>query len=573
MLLEILECDDLPHSLHISNKPYKENEVSGLYTFHLKTFPRERVGFTVEFWVKFPFIASSTVLFEFVDKTKSIFTCKYMVEPIVTEVKKDEDDSFRSSTKGGAMVHYFQFEGEGLDKRAELEIPLLQADHLTHIVVHYSKISHTLYIDGKIVYSSQGTQNPYPMTFAKNIHFRLSSQSKVISPVTIYEGGIDNSLVKNLYFRGPLDEYINTEKKLGIDLPKIYKFPKALKESLKLYDTEFEKLVIAQPDVKLEEHKKLENKNFSFTITTTEAHPQYLKNLFYLPDSEYQTLNTKAIKPHIQLYDSVGSASALLIHTFTLKQFLSSSQLLKLLLNQLSHCKEYELPILLKIFELLCIHNEEFISSIKDINIPSFFVVLYQYWTKALPENINVQQCIMGTLLDLYFSYKDTITNFNVFSKPNLLLIPILNRSRLKYSKSIQNFLMILPQTQKEAALNTLSVLLYSQENMEILSEGGLQFIITYLLKEVSERSGNPDNFLYEKLLEIFQLYFYWHHTLDWELLYSFFLLLKEKGTVDSQNVLVDILSMLSIYIYISNNRVALAEKFSSTNGLKVYFY
>eukprot|EP00826_Nyctotherus_ovalis_P004134 TRINITY_DN10863_c0_g1_i4.p1 TRINITY_DN10863_c0_g1~~TRINITY_DN10863_c0_g1_i4.p1 ORF type:complete len:442 (+),score=126.37 TRINITY_DN10863_c0_g1_i4:398-1723(+) len=436
--------------------------------------------------------------------------------------------------------------------------------------MHYSKASHIVYVDGKKVCNITGAQNPYPMTFTKNMHFRLSAQSKVVSAVSIYEGTLDKTVVTNLWFRGPLEQYGSVDKKLGIDLAKVYKFPVAVKEATKGLEEKMEKLLIASEDSELEEGRKLKSSNFALTVTTGQTVPEYLERLVYLPYTEYQTPSTKKFKPNVQLYQCVGAAQAFLSHTLTLKQFLSSPIFLDLLMNRLYLKKPYELPILLDILKFLFIRNEGFVSSLKDIDLPSFLLSLSSYWRKQGPGYSGEQQCIQGTLLDILFSHSETLQTFNVFSKPSLLLIPSPNESRKPYFRSLQYLMITSPQAQKDCMLNVLSVLLYSQKNMEQLSKEGLQLMLTYMLKETGETSNDPDNFTYEKLLEIFQLFFYWNHTLDWELFYSFLLLLKDKGTPNSQNVAIDILSILSVYVFTSTNRAAIADKFISTNGLKV---
>jgi len=567
---DILEIEDLPLCLHISANSQKENEIDGVYTFPLKSFPREKVGFTIEYWAKFPFISNSNTLCEFVDAGKPIFSWKYISIAQSSDTEGEDRNDSRLSTKGGVQKYYFQLDTEGAEKKFELEFGLLKADRLCHVVMHYSKNSHIVYIDGERIQSITGTQNPYPMPFAKSIQFKLTTESKIISSVGIYEGVLDNAVITNLWFRGPLEQYGNVDKKLGIDLAKVYKFPVALKEMNKRLEEKIEKLVITPENSELEESKKLKSGNFSFIITTIQSVPEYLEKLVYLPNTEYQTPNTKKLKPNMQLYQCVGAAQVFLSHTFTLKQFLSSSAFIKLLIDRLSLNKPGEVPILLNIFTSLFIRNEGFVNSLKDIDLPSFLLTLSNYWRKKGTGYNTQQQCIQGALFDILFSYKDTLQTFNVFSKPNQLLIPTPNESRKLYFKALQYLIIISPQSQKDCMLNVLSVLLYKQKNMEKLFKEELELMLIYILKEIGETSKGPNNFMYEKLLEIFQLFFYWNHTLDWELLYSYFLLEKEKGTIESQKVAIDVLSIMSIYMIIGTNKVALVDKFVSTNGLKV---
>eukprot|EP01022_Parablepharisma_sp_SALTPOND_P034498 TRINITY_DN91_c0_g4_i1.p1 TRINITY_DN91_c0_g4~~TRINITY_DN91_c0_g4_i1.p1 ORF type:complete len:1789 (-),score=168.64 TRINITY_DN91_c0_g4_i1:127-5493(-) len=565
-ILSILEAEDLPFSLRINKQVEPEADVSGLYTAPMKSFPRERVGFSVSFWAKFSAVMPFTTLFELVEtkeKEKLVFSCKYVVE-VIQPKKEDENapGSGRGSARGEMTKHYFCFETEGVSNRIEMEIPLLNPNKLTHVVVHYSKNAGYIYINGKQVCCTKaGTQNPYPMAFVKNLRLKLTSQAKTISPVTLYEGAIDPKAVANLWLKGPLEEYINTQKELGIDLAKVYKFPKPAKDS-KVLETSIDKL-------SFDKAEGYQCRNYPFTISTALTCPQYLANLKYPVDSEYQTPNTKNFKLPEQFYEATYSTQIVQSHTFTLKEFLSTPELAKILLSKLSRAESSEFAVLLHILKLLLIRNERFVAALKDLRIPSVLLSL----ALARKDISSDQQYILGTVLDLLCAQQNTLKDLNVFSKPNLLLVPVLHQSRFEYFKALQYLMIVSSQSQRECILNVLSNLLIRQENANKLSGEGLQPMLFYMLKEICDKRSDSDNFMYEKLLEVLQLFFHWHHVLNWDLLFSFFLLLKNKEASAAQDVLTDLLSILSVYMFVSSNKCALAEKFVAVGGVKVLFY
>jgi len=576
IIRDILEIEDPPAYLSIDKEQGADPEKPGcIYTAPLKYFSKEKTGFTVTFWVKYPFIAPNTTFFEFVDtgdfKEKPMLGFKYLVAPLNVPPKKEEDNSggsSRGSSRGGIMKHYFVIENEGTSVKNELEVPVLEADKLTHMVIEYNKNTCAWYVNGKLIFATKsGTINPYPMVNAKNLRLKLTSQVKIISPITVYEGIMDAKNIANLWLKGILDEF-NMQKENIIDLPKIYKFPKICKEP-NSSEIPFEKIITLSGK---NPEKGIQSRNFPFSICLSKCiQPQYIEKLKYINENEYQTANTKTLKTQ-DYFETFGPISAKICSSFTLKEFLSTPDFINTLLSVLPQAKPKEFCTLLEIIGLLVLRNEKFSLQIKDIKLPLALINISLTRKNTLTDSIEDLHAILGLLFDLLCSQTNTLKDLNVFTKPNILNIPILHSPRVEYFKSIQDFMIISQQAQREIILTVLSNLLTRQENAEKLAAEGLQSMLLYLLKEACEKKSDSDSFMYEKLLEVFQLFFHWPHMLDWDLLFSFFLLLKFKETPGAHDVLTDLLSIFSVYILISTNKCALAEKFINVGGLKVIF-
>ena len=574
-VLGIAEEEDLPLAFHISGE---ESSATGyICTLPLKYFPRERVGFSITFWVKFSAISPSSMsLFELIGEKQAavVMSCKYSISGSASrassgsQTKGEGGDAVGTggSARGESLKYAVVVEAEGNSGRIELEAPLLEANKLTHVAIQYSKSSHCGYINGKQIYCSKtGAQNPYPMAFAKGLRLKVSSQPKSLSTVTLYEGAIDSKSVMNLWLRGPIGEYTSTQKELGIDLPRLYRFPKPIKD--KKHELVLKKLIVGAG-----EEGQFRCPIYPLTVGYKDFQPEYLGKIKYPPDSEFISQNTKGAKGAD--YEVCGPIKVVLSHTVTLKEYLSTPEFAKMIVEKLyGPIDSAEFATLLQIFELLILRNDKYVATLqKEASLADTFVRLSSHRRGSSADWNADQQTIFSVLFDLLCSQRGMLHELNVFSKPRLLAVPIIHPSRFEYFKAIKLLAVMSERSQCETILNMLSNLLVRQENAEKLAGEGLLTMLLHLLGRAHERTRNSDNsFMYEKLLEVLQLFFHWHHILDWELLFSFFLLLNSKEDGRAQEVLVDLLSMLSVYMLVGGNRVALAEKFAGMNGLRVF--
>ncbi len=575
-ILSALEEEDAPLSLRIDRAG--ENDCGYVCTLPMRSFPREKVGFSLVFWVKFSAITTSMTLFEFADEKGVILSFKYIISGSVSRASSGSQASRTSQGSGGAgsargeAIRYFlSVEADAANQtKIELEAPLIEANRLTHVAVQYSRSSHCGYINGKQMYSStkQGTANTYPMALAKGLRLRFSSQQKSLSIVTIYEGVVDPKTVMNLWLRGPIDEYTSTQKELGIDLPRVYRFPKPVKDESQRITKLIVEEISSKPDM-------FQCHAYPLIAKCGEVQPEYLAKLKYLPDSEFLSPNTKGVKGPD--YELMGPVRAVLNHTVTLKERLSTLEFMKLLLGKLFDPKRCvsadEFSTLLQIVELLILRNEKYLTvTLKDLNLPAALVQLSALRHNCSPDWNADQQVILSVLFDLMCSQRDVVHELNVFSRPKTIAVPAIHASRFEYFRSVQALVVTAGRPLRETVLNVLCNLLTRQDNAEKLASAGLLTTLFHLFVQACSMPHDSDNFMYEKLLEVFQLFLHWHHILDWELLFAFFLLLKDKDEVGAQDVLADLLSITSVYVFVGGNKVALAEKFLAQNGTKLIF-
>ncbi len=572
-VLNILEEEDPPLSLSVDSDSVQGGYIS---TLPLRYFPREKVGFSLTFWAKYSAIASGTTLFELIGEKEPILACKYVVSGSASRASSGSQvQGEAGSARGESLIKYavvVESEGTAGMCRIELEAPLLESGKMTHVAIQYSRGAHSGYINGKQVYcSKQGTQNAYPMTLAKGLRLRFAAgQFRAISTVSLYEGAIDAKAVAGMWLRGPIDEYTSTQKELGIDLPRLYRFPKPTKERKE--DLPGKKLVVSA--AKDEGFRCL---GYPLSAEYLDFHPEYTEKLRCPPDSEFISPNTKGVKgPDFEVS---GATTVVLSHTVTLKEHLSTPEFVRTVLGRLSgtglkQCVDSaEFATLLQILELLTIRNEKFVAGLlKEFSLSDTLVQLSSLRHVSSPDWHADLQAIFSVLFDLLCGQRSVMRELNVFSKPRLLSLPVLHPTRFDYFRAIKCLAVMSPRSQCETVLNVLSNLLVRQENAEKLAAEGLLTMLLQLLGQTHAltRDSDSGSFLYEKLLEVLQLFFHWNHILDWDLLFSFFLVLKDREDARSQDILADLLSILSVYVFVGGNRVALAEKFVSANGLKV---
>lgn len=583
-ILNVLESENLPLSLCI-NKPYKSPLNGYLFTYPYKS---DSKGFTLTFWVKYPSILPSSCLFEITssNERESLLSYNYIVSPPVTVAagasssslsKKEEDSSLGSArvNKDDVTKYFISLDVQGNASKIELPGPLLEENTFTHFAIHYSKNSHYCYANGKLVYlSKQGTVNPYPMASFKTNRLRFTAQQKIISIVSVFSGQLENETIMRLWLRGPIEESESSLKELGINQQCRYRFPHAI--PTKTIESPYEKLntnqgnneSVVQTDI-----YKLQN----LVAKVSNVQAQYITKLHYFPDNEFVSPSTKELK-NPELFETFGPIRANLGHTHTLKEYLSTEEFLEMILGKLFPenklpISDNELSVHLRILERLLIRNGNFTESVKErVNTILLSLSVSQRYSPS--DNELSKHAILSVFINLMCNQANGIRELNVFTKPPLLSIPVLHISRMEHFKYIRWIVLDSAKDQRECLLNVLANLLQRQENMEKLSGAGLQITLINMFKQTFDKRSDSNMFAYEKLLEVFQLFFFWHHTLDWELLFTFFLSLDNpEGENRPQDVLADLLSILSIYIHVKGSNSGLAEKFTGKDGLRVFIF
>ena len=581
-ILNVLESENLPLSLCI-DRPYKGPLNGYLFTYPFKS---DSKGFTLTFWVKYHSIQPTSCLFEITssNERESLLSYNYIVSPPVTLAagasssslsKKEEDSSLGSArvSKDDVTKYFISIDVQGNATKIELPGPLLEENTFTHFAIHYSKVSHFCYANGKLVHiSKQGSANPYPMSSFKTNRLRFTAQEKIISIVSVFSGQLEYETIMRLWLRGPIEESESSLKELGIIQQCRYRFPHAI--PIKAIESPYEKLNTEQGISENESQSEIYKlQNLVARVSNVQA--QYTAKLHYFPDNEFVSPSTKELK-NPELFETYGPIRVNLNHTHTLKEFLSTEEFIKIILTKLSPenkipISDNELSVQLRILERLLIRNGKFTELVKErVNTVLLSLAVSQ---RQNTTDIEVSKyAILSVFINLMCNHANAIRELNVYTKPPLLSIPVLHNTRMENFKYIRWIALDAAQDQKECLLNVLANLLQRQENMEKLAGSGLQITLINMFRQTFEKRSDSNMFAYEKLLEIFQLLFYWHHTLDWELLFTFFLSLdNSEGINRPQDVLADLLSILSIYIHVKGSHSGLAEKFTSKDGMRVY--
>ena len=608
MIIESLTTPNVPMSLYAICPRNAPNE-GFISTPVLKYFPKDRVGFSCIMWVVFNKINQSNTLFDIVPNpvgvdaihSPPLIAYKYYItsQPAAGAIqassekansasfKKEDESSLGSSRVNRNEVgkYCIALEMEPSNQQAvkyEIDYPVIQEKTLTHIVISHNKFNHSMFVNGKQIFSGK-LINGCELASTKNLRCRVGvpPQGSVLSVVTLLEGAIDANKIANLYSRGPIGDKNCSLKELGIDNNKIYRFPKMKPEIGSSHnESPFEKLILLGGEEAKTEASKgsmvLETNLTKMSIgININSKSMYLNQLKAIDESEFSSPNSKpSVSESFQLS---GLNFAYLSNIINLQEFMTNKATLQAIISGINECinsslamelKSPQIMRLLKFLTLLNLHNEKCNQLMNELNI---LKILFSY-TNMIP--IEIQHAILETIISIMCNDSYSISYLETFTKPPIVSIPIIPSPKLShYFPYITNIILESKLDHREF----MNILLYNlstrQENFEKFAHEKLLLLIIKWFEDTRKKKLKEKHQLdegYEKTLELFQLYFYYPHCLDWEIWFSYLLMLKSDET--NQDIICDILSLFSVYIFIgsvSNKTFILQESFLASNGLR----
>ena len=630
-VVKALEGDQISYYLSISQDIYgldysgtlhptepEDLTRSYIQSTQIYNFPRSGKGYSMTFWAKFNSLLEGDKLdvLSIVDEARNCLLRICIMQnggsssssPKNSPTGPKSPDSTPTTLSIPPHCKYtpnisLQLYSGNNNNSRDAKLPFALNSSFTHICIMHSKSQIQIFLNAREVLSISNPVYPFG---AKGVGMfvRIGGELLAVSEISLYEGVIGRGRMDSMYFNRGEESSVGDKKASN----RILSFPSLPVDYIHTYSHTKIKMGKSGDEDKDEEdvHEVKMSTNKVLHMYSVESPPKYLSERIKLSPQEFTSpmksttaTSTRSQTPKPQAAQSTppplpltpsptpstpqapriigcrGEGCEIEIHhTYTLKEFLSSTHVLQYLLRHMLPSPRFQIS--LNVLKYLFISNSHILHIFTHLNGYTCLLHLFRKHINAHPAHTRL---VFYTLFDILGNSSTLHEMLDVLTRTKEKEVPNIYQSKIEFLRVAMYVLSESPIPELEKPLIMLLNLIQREENFQIFANmEGLNFLFNMLLRcrqTQTQTTETHSDILgsYERLLEIFCLFLEYNNTLNMSYLLAFLKYTMDLSHTNRNSLLeymvVDLLSLLNIHILLQPH---LLPKLVSSNGIQFIY-